>query len=137
MAKSDSLKDQLKKAAKRRSQRPAPAAPPTPASPQYKSDLAAALNVIVESLLAVDRERDDINDRLLLRSLKAFRRSRFTGDMNVDVLQEAMENAIHATSLEMRVIMAATDELISLVEGCGSNRTSPRAALMYLHSMAN
>jgi hypothetical protein len=137
MAKSDSLKEQLKKAAKRRSQRPTPPPPPAPFSPQYKADLAVALNAIVESVLQMDRIREDINDRALLNALKAFRRQKSNGEPLVDQLQDTINDSVATTLLEERVIQSATDELIRLVEDCGKNRTSPRAALMYLHSMAN
>ncbi len=134
MAKSNSLKEQLKKAAKRRANRPTPQ---QPADAPTSSLVSAAIDAIANGILKADRDREDLNDRLLLLALKSMLRGAVASDSLALIIQQELDLAINEAQVAARYRKLALEELISVVDSYGTERASPRAALMYLHSMAS
>jgi hypothetical protein len=134
MAKSNSLKEQLKKAAKRRANRPAPQ---KPVDPPTSSLVTAAIDTLANAILNADRVREDLNDRVLLLALKSMLRGTGASDSLAIFVQQELDLAVNDAQVDARYRKLALEELIAVVDSYGTDRASPRAALMYLHSMAS
>lgn len=162
MAKRDLLKEQLKKAAKKRSARNSALAQQSgdhsvsPSRPEHSESRAGidvsgksrsiqargstttrSVNVIVDALLSLDLRRDDLDDRAILVGLKSVLRGYAGAEPNAAAVYQVVVEAKRKAEIQPRALRSAIDELISIVTAYGAQRETPRAALTYLHSISS
>lgn len=154
MAKRETLKSQLKKAAKKRLNRKASGVSDTDSAATVdgatqfpvagnsagfpsKSPTVNSLDILIDALLALDRTRDDLNDRALMVGLKSVLRGYAGNEPGSAAVYEAVVEARRAGDLQPRPLRMAIDQLLEIVMAYGSDRDTPRAALTYLHSITS
>ena len=124
MSKKETLKEQLKKAVKRRAQRTASqstngntdshfgVASPTQ---RVSSPVAAAVDRIVEAILAVDQDVPDLTDRHLLSALRCVQRGYPSNDPLVTLTYESILRARSNAALQARYLRDALEQLVETV----------------------
>jgi hypothetical protein len=135
MAKRQSLKDQLKKAAKRRQARISTAGDVESTTPVPPSGISASRNAIVEAILFTDGSRDDINDRAVAVGLRSVLRGYPADDDPSAAIYHAVADAKADTQMQPRPMRSAIDEILQIIAAYGSDRQSPRAAITYLRTL--
>ena len=93
------------------------------------------MDTVVSAVLSLDLERQDLTDRLLVMALRSLQRHCPSTERAARDLQDHISAACQASSVESRDLRTALGELLALVESY--NRREPRAALTFLHSLAN
>ena len=141
MAKRDSQKEQLKKAAKKRRMRasdvasqPAQTFSDGEGGPTKRS---RALNLCIDALLTLDRLRDDVNDRAVLVGLKSVLRGYPGNEPAAAAVYHSIAELRKTADLQPHPVRAAIDELLGIITAYGNDRQTPRAALTYLNSMTS
>ncbi|XZE52524.1 hypothetical protein SH139x_004223 [Planctomycetaceae bacterium SH139] len=158
MAKNDSLKQRLKQAAKRRANRqssPATGQLASPAamgqadtanqsqSPQSQATAGsggkqgAAVDSLVACLLKYDQHQAPLNDRDLLAALRSLQRGYPSQDPTCIALYEQLLQVKQASQMTVHATRRAVEQLIDLVRSYDKANSSSRAAISYLHSVAD
>lgn len=156
MGKNETLKQRLKQAAKRRAKRvgrqteagaghdalvgsesgrrESDAGVPDGAK---RTKVQAAVDVLVDVILKCDRQGEPLRDRDVLGALRSMQRGFASREASVQALFDAMVVAKQESELETYALRRAVGQLLELVQSYDAVGRESRAAIDYLHSIAN
>jgi len=97
----------------------------------------AAVDSLVSCLLKYDQQQSPLNDRDLLAALRSLQRGYPSQDPTCIALYEQLLQVKQASQMTVHATRRAVEQLIDLVRSYDKANSSSRAAISYLHSVAD
>lgn len=101
------------------------------------SNQGAAVDSLVSCLLKYDQHHAPLNDRDLLAALRSLQRGYPSQDPTCIALYEQLLQVKQASQMTVHATRRAVEQLIDLVRSYDKANSSSRAAISYLHSVAD